>query len=70
MEKDTIDIIAEIAKQQKKTPEQVTAELEAGIDEMMNSENPEVNLMRAIMIPHKKRLSIKEYLQLSELLKN
>ena len=60
--------IAMIAERQGKTSEQVRAEIEDAIDVLMASDDPEINLLRAVMIPHKGRITIDEYLQLEAIM--
>ena len=60
--------IAKLAEQQGKTTEQVSAEIESGIDVLMASDDPEINLLRAVMIPHKGRITPEEYLQLMSIM--
>jgi len=62
--------IAKLAEQQGKTAEQVSAEIESGIDVLMASDDPEINLLRAVMIPHKGRITPDEYLQLVAIMKS
>ena len=60
--------IATIAERKGKTPEQVCAEIEDAIDVLMVSDDPEINLLRDVMIPHKGRITIDEYLQLEAIM--
>ena len=60
--------IAMIAERQGKTSEQVRAEIEDAIDVLMVSDDPEINLLRSVMIPHKGRITIDEYLQLEAIM--
>ena len=60
--------IAMLADQQGKTVEQVNVEIEDAIDAIMASDNPEINLLRAVMIPHKGRITPEEYLQLTDIM--
>ena len=60
--------IAMIAERQGKTSEQVRAEIEDAIDVLMASDDPEINLLRDVMIPHKGRITTDEYLQLEAIM--
>jgi len=58
------DIVAELAHRQGKSVEDVRSEIETGIDAIMNSDNPEIQLLRDVMLSHKNKMTIPEYLEL------
>jgi len=58
------DIIVELARRQGKSVEDMRSEIDAGIDAIMNSDNPEIQLLRDVMLSHKNKMTIPEYLEL------
>ena len=58
------DIIVELARRQGKSVEDMRSEIDAGIDAIMNSDNPEIQLLRDVMLSQKNKMTIPEYLEL------